>query len=60
MTITIKKCRPSANIHVCEDVYKLTDANGYSCGNVCDECYDEVKAKYNPEIFKSNYNESEV
>ncbi len=56
----INKCRPSSNIHLGEDVYKLIDANGYSCGNVCDECYDEVKAKYNSEIFDKPYNDKEV
>jgi len=54
------KCRPSSNIHIGEDIYKLKDANGHSCGNVCDECYDEVKAKYNPEIFDKPYNDGDV
>jgi len=54
------KCRPSANIHKGDYVYKLADANGHSCGNVCDECYDEVKAKYNPDIFDKPYNDGDV
>ena len=37
--------------HVGDDVYELTDAKGISCGTVCEECVDEVKAKYRPEIF---------
>ena len=32
--------------HVGDDVYELTDAKGISCGTVCEECVDEVKAKY--------------
>ena len=54
----IKKCRPSANIHVNADVYKLIDANGYSCGYVCNSCYDEVKAKFKADIFESSYDDT--
>ena len=53
-----KKCRPSANIHLNEDVYKLIDANGYSCGYVCDACHDEIKAKFKAEIFESSYDDT--
>ena len=56
----IEQCNPSRNIHKGDHVFKLIDANGYSCGNVCDYCYDEVKAKYNPDIFDKPYNDEDV
>ena len=31
--------------------FELQDARGISCGYVCEDCVDEVKAKYRPEIF---------
>ena len=55
-----KQCRPSDTIHKRDYVYKLTDANGHSCGNVCDECYDAFHANYNPDIFYKPYNDGDV
>ena len=55
------------NAHTCKGrhhkgdyVYKLRDANGYFVAYVCDECYDEVKAKYRPEIFERPYDERDL
>ena len=33
--------------------FELRDAAGIFCRFVCNDCYDRVKASYNPAIFKS-------
>ena len=39
-----------------KEAFPLNDARGISCGLVCDDCEDEKRAKYRPEIFEdSNY-----
>lgn len=38
----------------------LTDARGIPCGIVCEDCVEDVKSKYRPEIFvDSNYSVDE-
>ena len=32
----------------------MYDARGISCGRVCAECEDTVRAKYRPEIFTNS------
>lgn len=36
--------------------YELLDARGIYCGRVCEQCEEQKKAKYRPEIFEEmNY-----
>lgn len=38
--------------------YELLDARGISCGYVCSECEEKIKAKYRPEIFTDSMYEA--
>lgn len=38
------------------DTWIMSDARGIPCGRVCDQCVEELRKKYRPEIFTdSNY-----
>ena len=47
----IKKC-PRCNSG--KPRYILHDAMGIVCGYVCDDCVEEKKSTYNPDIFKQD------
>ena len=39
-----------------QERYALNDARGIFCGYVCDECVEEKKEQFNPDIFEdANY-----
>jgi len=37
-----------------DGAFPLTDARGIFCAYVCNDCYEEKKAKYRPEIFEDS------
>lgn len=41
------------------DRYPLADARGIFCKYVCEECEDETKKTYRPEIFESDQYEAD-
>jgi hypothetical protein len=51
---SIRWCQQSSH-----EMYELCDARGIFCAYVCDECIDEAKRGYRPEIFTDSQYETD-
>ena len=47
--------RPCPNCDSGKPRFELHDARGISCGYVCEDCIEEKKSHYRPEIFEDSF-----
>jgi len=53
-----QECEPAAPKCTCgsnKERYPLEDARGIFCAYVCEDCEEEVKGRYRPEVFEDSH-----